>query len=80
LAEQQTPLSAHCACYACRRHSRAYIHHLICAHEMLGAALLATHNWTQLSVFMSSARAAVVAGQWPAFRAAVSVAAGLPEA
>ena len=29
------PLSTHCACYTCCRHSRAYIHHLLQTKEIL---------------------------------------------
>jgi queuine tRNA-ribosyltransferase subunit QTRTD1 len=35
-----SPLSAGCACYTCKRHHRAYIHHLLQAKEMLAWTLL----------------------------------------
>lgn len=34
------PLVEGCPCYACQRHTRAYVHHLLMAEEMLGLALL----------------------------------------
>ena len=38
------PLDPACACPACARHSRAYLHHLFRADEMLGPMLLTWHN------------------------------------
>lgn len=34
------PLLPSCKCYTCRNHTRAYIHHLLVAHEMLATVLL----------------------------------------
>ena len=31
-----SPLQPGCLCHACRSHSRAYLHHLMRAHELLG--------------------------------------------
>ena len=33
-----------CSCHACQNHHRAYIHHLLVAHEMLADVLLHVHN------------------------------------
>ena len=38
-----------CACPACRSYSRAYLHHLFKAEEMLGPMLLTWHNLQLLS-------------------------------
>ena len=38
------PIEEGCGCPACRRYSRAYIHHLLKAKEMLGMRLLVLHN------------------------------------
>jgi len=38
------PLLPGCSCHACRHHTRAYIHHLLLAHEMLAEVLLQLHN------------------------------------
>ena len=38
------PLESDCPCYACRHFSRAYLHHLFGADEMLGPTLLSLHN------------------------------------
>ena len=53
------PLLSGCACPACRRHSRAYIHHLLLAHEMLAEILLYCHNLTHYLALFQAARAAV---------------------
>lgn len=39
-----SPIEADCACYTCQNFSRAYIHHLLRAEEMLGATLASIHN------------------------------------
>lgn len=38
--EAMTPLVAGCRCFACTHHTRAYVHHLLQTHEMLGPVLL----------------------------------------
>lgn len=38
------PLDNKCRCTACQQHTRAYIHHLFKANEILGAMLLTEHN------------------------------------
>jgi queuine tRNA-ribosyltransferase len=40
----ERPIEEGCTCPACRRYSRAYIHHLLKAKEMLGLRLLVLHN------------------------------------
>jgi queuine tRNA-ribosyltransferase subunit QTRTD1 len=43
-AEDTRPLLPGCGCYACARHTRAYLHHLLGVHEMLADVLLELHN------------------------------------
>jgi queuine tRNA-ribosyltransferase len=43
-ADDASPLDPDCDCPTCRKHSRAYLHHLIKAEEMLGPMLLTWHN------------------------------------
>jgi queuine tRNA-ribosyltransferase len=57
-----TPLDPSCACLACRLHSRAYLHHLIRAEEMLGRTLLSLHNLTALLRFSTAMAQAIVDG------------------
>ena len=42
--EDFTPIEDDCDCYACKNFTKAYIRHLICSDEMLGAQLLSIHN------------------------------------
>ena len=37
-------LDEKCSCFACLNHSRAYLHHLVKANEILGAMLMSNHN------------------------------------
>ena len=41
------PILDNCHCHACKNHTRAYIHHLLLAKEMLGDILLYCHNQYQ---------------------------------
>jgi len=65
------PLDAACACTACTRHSRAYLHHLARAGEMLGALLLTEHNLRYYAGLMAGMRAAVAERRFNAFAAEV---------
>lgn len=42
--EDTEPLDATCTCYTCKNFSRAYLHHLHRAGEILGARLNTIHN------------------------------------
>lgn len=45
-ADDPRPLDETCSCNACKRYSRAYLHHLFKAEEVLGLMLLTQHNIT----------------------------------
>lgn len=67
-AHDFAPLVEDCDCYACRNHSRAYIHHLIRAGEILGSVLLSIHN-VEISIrFMERMRKAILEDRFAAFR------------
>ncbi len=68
-AEDPAPLDPECACPACRRYSRAYLHHLIRSDEILGPMLLTWHNLAYYQDLMRGLRAAIVEGRLAAFRA-----------
>ncbi len=53
------PLDKTCICEACRKHSRAYLHHLVRSGELLGHTLLSIHNLTNLLRFTSSMEQAI---------------------
>jgi queuine tRNA-ribosyltransferase len=57
------PLDEACACYACRNFSRAYLHHLQRANEILGARLNTIHNLHYYLQLMKELREAVEAGR-----------------
>ncbi len=59
-ADDARPLDPGCACPGCKRHSRAYLHHLFKAEEMLGPMLLTWHNLTYYQGLMRGLRAAIV--------------------
>jgi queuine tRNA-ribosyltransferase len=61
------PLDAACPCTACTRHSRAYLHHLARAGEMLGAMLLTEHNLRYYADLMAGMRAAIAERRLDAF-------------
>ena len=68
-ADDPRPLDDASACPATRDYSRAYLHHLVKANEMLGAMLLTAINLAYYQELMSGMRAAIAAGRFAAFRA-----------
>jgi queuine tRNA-ribosyltransferase len=63
------PLESGCPCYTCRHFSRAYLHHLFLAGEMLGPTLLSLHNVAFYCRLLAGIRAAVEAGRLEDFAA-----------
>lgn len=53
------PLVKGCSCYACTKHHRAFICHLLDAREMLSWTLLQIHNHHTLTEFFRGVRAAI---------------------
>ena len=53
------PLDEKCGCYACQNHSRAYLHHLSKAGEILAAMLLSEHNIFYYQDLMKNIRTAI---------------------
>ena len=70
-ADDAGPLDPGCACPGCARHSRAYLHHLFKAEEMLGPMLLTWHNLTYYQSLMRGLRTAIRAGRLDAHALAV---------
>ncbi len=66
-AEDVSPLEEGCPCPACTRFSRAYLHHLVRAGEILGAMLLTEHNLWHYQRLMAGLRAAIAEGRVAAF-------------
>jgi queuine tRNA-ribosyltransferase len=57
-----------CDCYCCRNFSRAYLHHLYNANEILSATLAAIHNVHFYLNMVSQARTAIENDDYPAFK------------
>ncbi|OAN49438.1 tRNA guanosine(34) transglycosylase Tgt [Magnetospirillum moscoviense] len=57
------PLDQDCTCPACRNYSRAYLHHLIRAEEILGPMLLTWHNLHYYQEVMAGLRSAIKDGR-----------------
>ncbi|WP_315760993.1 tRNA guanosine(34) transglycosylase Tgt [Sphingomonas sp. Y38-1Y] len=68
--EDQGPLDPACACPVCGGFSRAYLHHLVRAGEILGAMLMTEHNLYFYQALMADLRAAIRAGTLADFAAA----------
>jgi queuine tRNA-ribosyltransferase len=69
-AQEDVPLETDCPCYTCRHFSRAYLHHLFQAREMLGPSLLSLHNIAFYCRLMAETRAAIERGTFAEYRAA----------
>lgn len=68
-AEDAGPLDERCACPTCAKYSRAYLHHLHKAGEILGAMLVTEHNLSFYQQLMMEMRAAITAGRFRLFAA-----------
>ena len=66
-ADDRAPLDPDCRCPACAGFSRAYLHHLVKAGEILAAMLLTAHNLTYYADLMRDMREAILAGRLAAF-------------
>ena len=63
----QAPLESDCACTTCRHSSRAYLHHLFMADEMLGPTLLSLHNLAYYVRLLGESRQAIREGRFADF-------------
>ena len=68
-AEDEAPLDETCPCPACKGYSRAYLHHLTKAGEMLGGMLLTMHNLHYYQHLMAGLGEAIEAGRLTEFAA-----------
>ncbi|MCD8325586.1 MAG: tRNA guanosine(34) transglycosylase Tgt [Lachnospiraceae bacterium] len=62
------PLDPECNCPVCRRYSRAYIHHLFKAKEMLGMRFLVLHNLYFYNTMMEEIRDALDEGRYSSYK------------
>ncbi len=68
-ADDPRPLDPESACPAARDYSRAYLHHLVKADEMLGAMLLTWNNLAYYQELMEGIRTAISARRFADFAA-----------
>jgi queuine tRNA-ribosyltransferase len=63
------PIDTSCDCASCAGgFSRAYLHHLFAANEILSAVLASVHNVRFYQRLMEGARSAILAGDYEAWR------------
>ncbi|SMO40084.1 tRNA guanosine(34) transglycosylase Tgt [Propioniciclava tarda] len=62
------PLEAGCDCYTCAHYTRAYLHHLFKAKEMLASTLATIHNERFTVRLVDDIRASIESGSFEAFR------------
>jgi queuine tRNA-ribosyltransferase len=68
-AEDSGPIDPRCGCPVCSTWSRAYMHHLVKAGEMLGAMLMTQHNIHFYQDLMQTIREAIGEGRFATFAA-----------
>ncbi len=64
------PLDEECTCPACRNYSRAYLHHVFKAQEIISSMLLTWHNLHYFQELMAGLRDAIAEGRLDDFVAA----------
>jgi queuine tRNA-ribosyltransferase len=62
--EDFRPIDPACPCATCQQFSRAYLHHLLKAHEVLAIPALTLHNVTFMNRFMQDIRSALEQGRF----------------
>ncbi len=67
-AMDRAPIDSTCDCYACQNYSRAYLHHLHRAKELIYYRLASIHNLQMMARFMGDLRAAIHGGRLSEFR------------
>lgn len=61
-ARDFSPLDPDCTCYTCVNYTRAYLHHLLRAKEMLGATLMSIHNEAFIIRLVGTIRQSILDG------------------
>ncbi|KAK7123765.1 hypothetical protein R3I93_022013 [Phoxinus phoxinus] len=62
------PLVEGCGCYCCKKHMRAYVHHLLVTNELLGGVLLMLHNMAHYLGFFKALREAIASERLQDFK------------
>ncbi len=69
-ASDNRPLDDQCPCPACASYSRAYLHHMVKAGEILGMMLLTWHNLQYYQILMQNMRDAIQNDKFSDFQTA----------
>lgn len=67
-AEDSRPIEEGCTCYTCQNHTRAYLHHLFAADELLAMRLASIHNVFFMVELMRNIRAAIARDEFMSFK------------
>lgn len=67
-AKDDTPIDPQCNCPTCQKHSRAYLHHLFKAKEILAMRLAVTHNLYFYNTLMERIREELDKGTFESFK------------
>merc|ERR1712212_638086 len=65
------PLTKGCSCYACRKHTRGYINHLLATKELLASVLLVIHNLHYYGEYFKPFRQAIKNDQFDQLKASI---------
>jgi tRNA-guanine transglycosylase len=71
-AMDRTPIDPSCECYTCKNFTRAYLHHLHRAKELIYYRLASIHNLRFMMRFMCAVRDAIRTGEFATLRASVT--------
>ena len=63
-----SPVEPNCSCYTCRNFTRAYLHHLFTANEVLSAILASIHNVHFYLNMMAEVRESIEQGRFKAYK------------
>ena len=64
---EDIPIDPHCNCYTCKHYSRAYLHHLFAAKEILSSILNTIHNLYYYLNLMAEMRTSIKEGTFTRF-------------
>lgn len=64
---EEIPVDPHCTCYTCTHYSRAYLHHLFSAKEILSSRLNTLHNLSYYLNLMAEMRTSIAEGTFDHF-------------
>lgn len=62
------PISETCRCYTCQNYTKAYLHHLFKANEILGYTLATIHNEQFIVKLVEDIRASILDGTYQAYK------------